>query len=459
MAKHILLINPWIHDFAAFDLWLNPLGLLYIGAILEKGKYKVSIVNCLDRSDPHGRKGNEKNYGCGNFFSQEIEKPSFFKHIPRRFKRYGITPETFHQKLLSLPRPDAICVTSTMTYWYPGVFEAIGISKSLYPSVPIILGGIYATLCYEHAVKNSGADYVIKGAGELVVLKLVDQICGNNHDYDAFAASIGNDLRPAYNLLHTPFSPLKRGDGGVFPFSVSMLTSRGCPFSCTYCASHLLQSTFKRRQPEKVVDEIRHYVNNLGVKDIAFYDDAMLVDPQAHIIPILKMIIKKGITARFHTPNGLHLRYIDTQLARLLKRANFKTIRLGFESVNPRIQGNSDNKITNEQLKDALDNLRSAGFNAEEIGVYIMIGLPDETYEEIEDTMLFVNKCGGRIKIAQYSPIPGTEEFKKLQIKYPALEDEPLLHNNSVYPFANETLTFDKYEKFKEFARTLNESV
>lgn len=443
MTKHILLINPWIHDFAAFDLWLKPLGLLYIGAVLEKSGYKVSLINCLDRS---GQKGRNKKYGCGNFFSQEIEKPPFFRHIPRRFKRYGIAPEIFRQKLLSLPEPDIICATSAMTYWYPGVFEAIRISRAIYPSVPIILGGIYATLCYEHAVKNSGADYVIKGAGEITVLKLVDSICGNNRDYEAVAASINNDLRPAYNLIENPVS-------------VSMLTSRGCPFSCTYCASRLLQSTFKRRHPEKVVLEIEYYVNTLGVKDIAFYDDALLINPQAHIIPILKMIIEKGITVRFHTPNGLHLRYINIEVARLLKMANFKTIRLGFESASARRQNDSDNKTTTVQLAEALNNLRSAGFDSKEMGVYIMMGLPDETYEEIAETMLFVNKCGGRIKTAQYSPIPGTLDFEKALKKYPLLKDEPLLHNNSAYPLANESLDFYKYEKLKEFARTLNESI
>ncbi|HHT9124780.1 MAG TPA: B12-binding domain-containing radical SAM protein [Candidatus Brocadiia bacterium] len=449
MNGHILLINPWIHDFAAYDLWLKPLGLLYIGALLEKSGYKVSIINCLDRSGLHGCGGKEKSYGCGNFFAQEIEKPPFFKHIPRRFKRYGITPEIFRQKLLSAsggPEPDVICVTSAMTYWYPGVFEAIKISKSVYPSVPIILGGIYATLCHEHAIKYSGADYVIKGAGELEVVKLVDSICGNKHDYEF----IDSDLRPAYNLLEKFVS-------------VSMLTSRGCPFRCTYCASHFLQSTFKRRQPEKVVDEIEHYVNNLGVKDIAFYDDALLVNPQGHIIPILKMIIKEGIAVRFHTPNGLHLKYIDIQLAHLLKMANFKTIRLGFESSNVRRQNDSDNKTTNEQLAEALNNLRSAGFDSEEIGVYIMMGLPDETYEEILETIVFVNKCGGRIKTAQYSPIPGTLDFEKALKKNPLLKDEPLLHNNSTYPLANEStsdgLTFDKYEKLKSFANKLNVSL
>lgn len=446
MTKHILLINPWIHDFAAFDLWLKPLGLLYIGALLEKRGYKVSIVNCLSRSDAHGWKDSEKRYGCGKFFAQEIEKPSFFKHIPRRFKRYGITPEIFHQRLLSLPEPDAICVTSAMTYWYPGVFEAIKISRSVYPSVPIILGGIYATLCYEHAVKNSGADYVVKGAGESAVGGLVDQICGSSHDDASVAKFLNNDLMPAYNLL-----------GNLV--SVSMLTSRGCPFSCTYCASRLLQSTFKRRQPEKVIDEIRHYVNNLGVKDIAFYDDALLVDPQAHIIPILKMIIREGIIARFHTPNGLHLRYIDIQVSRLLKEVNFKTIRLGFESANAQRQNDSNNKTTNEQLAEALDNLRSAGFTSEEIGVYIMMGLPDETYEEIVDTLVFVNKCGGRIKTAQYSPIPGTLDFEKASKKYPLLKDEPLLHNNAIYPLANESLDFNKYEELKGFANKLNMSL
>jgi len=104
------------------------------------------------------------------FFAQEIEKPLIFKDIPRRFKRYGILPDEFLSKLNGLPEPLLVCVTSHMTYWYPGVFETTRVVKKDFPSVPIALEGIYAGLCHKHAKDNSDADYVVKGPGEFKVL-------------------------------------------------------------------------------------------------------------------------------------------------------------------------------------------------------------------------------------------------------------------------------------------------
>jgi len=69
-----------------------------------------------------------------------------------------------------------ICITSEMTYWYPGLFKTIEIIRKFFKGVPIILGGIYAALCHEHAMRHSGADFVFKGGGEWKVLKLISEL-------------------------------------------------------------------------------------------------------------------------------------------------------------------------------------------------------------------------------------------------------------------------------------------
>ena len=114
----VLLINPWIYDFAAFDLWAKPLGLLYIGESLRRKRVEVAIIDCVGASD--GRK-----YGTGRFRKQEVPKPKALQSIPRRYSRYGISEEAFLDQLGSLPRPDAVLVTAMMTYWYPGAFRVI----------------------------------------------------------------------------------------------------------------------------------------------------------------------------------------------------------------------------------------------------------------------------------------------------------------------------------------------
>ena len=95
------------------------------------------------------------------------------------------------------------------------------------------------------------------------------------------------------------------------PFA-ALLTSTGCPFSCAYCASGYLNSRRRLRSPDRIVEEIRFWNSRYGVRDMVFYDDALLVDSECHAIPLFEKIIACGLgkTVRFHTPNAVHIREI-----------------------------------------------------------------------------------------------------------------------------------------------------
>lgn len=450
MTNNILLINPWVHDFTAFNLWAKPLGLLYIGSTLQHFGYRVVMIDCLhDYEYPY----KQQLYGKRSYYSQKIDKPSVFCDIPRTFKRYGMPQDEFISKLENLEKPLMVCVTSHMTYWYPGVFETINIIKTILPSVPIALGGIYATLCREHAIENSGADYVIEGAGELTVLQLADNLSGKLRNYDNFSVWIEDEMLPAYELY-------QKLD------SVSVITSRGCPYRCSYCASSLFEPKFRFRRIENVVDELEKYVKRMGIEDIAFFDDALLADPKRHMIPILEMLIKKGIRSRFHTPNGIHPKYIDRQLAGLLLMAGFRTIRLGFEGVSTTIQKASSNKVNCSEIENALVYLREAEeesvlYNEEnnsfcDVGVYILIGMPGQTVEEVIDSIEYVNRLGAKIKLAEYSPVPGTEEFQNASRLCPQIVSEPLYHNKSTFATVGMGVDYVAFDEVKVMAKRLN---
>jgi len=124
MKPHILLVNPWIHDFAAYDFWAAPLGLLSLGGVLRHHGVKVSYLNCLDRFHPRAPKTDPASRcGRGPYLKTKIPNPKGLGGIPRTYSRYGIPPEWLREDLRSIPRPDLILVTSLMTYWYPGVQE------------------------------------------------------------------------------------------------------------------------------------------------------------------------------------------------------------------------------------------------------------------------------------------------------------------------------------------------
>jgi radical SAM superfamily enzyme YgiQ (UPF0313 family) len=435
-SPHILLINPWITDFAAYNFWIKPLGLLYIASLLRVNGFRVSLVDCLDFYVKR------KEYGDGKFYKTKVEKPLSLKSIPRNYSQYGIPEEMLLKRLSFIEeKPDLIGITSGMTYWYLGVFKLIEITKKFFQDVPIILGGIYVALCYEHAKKHSGADIVFKGGNEWEALRLISELTHFELRIDNCELKIDDFPYPAFDL----YPQLDY---------VCISTSKGCPYRCTYCATPVLTKGFIRRDPLKVAEEIEYWITHCPVNNITFYDDALLVEPSKHIIPILKEVIQRGIKCNFHTPNALHIREIDEEVGHLLFQSRFKTIRLGFETSNEAMQSETGGKVDNQEFKRAVKNLKRAGYSEEEIGVYIMVGLPGQRVGEVEESIAYVTETGARPILVEYSPIPHTPLFEKAnQMSSFDLENEPLFHNNSILPCQWEGFTLDDYNRVKDELR------
>jgi radical SAM superfamily enzyme YgiQ (UPF0313 family) len=423
MAR-VLCINPWIYDFAAYNMWIEPLGLLTVAGVLRQAGHDVALVDCLDRNHPDALTPQSRRdaYGCGRFTKVEVPKPGVLAHVPRHWGRYGLPIQVFETELDAQLRPDAVLVTSLMTYWYPGPFEAIRRVKARWPDVPVALGGVYATLCADHARTASGADAVLTGPGEMKALQWVNAVTGESRT----PATPLHDILPAHDL--------RRPQGFV-----AVRTSQGCPFHCPYCAVHQLSPAgFLPRPPERVVDEIAWCAEALGARDVAFYDDALLANAAHHIHLILDSTIERGLGVRFHTPNGLHARFIDRQLALKMRRAGFVTVRLGLETADPDDQWRDGAKIDDARFARAAQALFEAGFSAREVAAYVLIGRPGQSVDKVRATVAFAHQLGVQVRTAQFSPIPGTAEWQAAVAAGCATDDaDPLLHNNSIYPCAD----------------------
>ena len=442
MKKNVLLVNPWIYDFAAYDLWLAPLGLLSLAASLRKNGYGIRMVDCLRRSvhaSPLPRMEKRPRRfpaGHGHFFKEPIPKPPALHAIPKRYNRYGITEAEFLNGLQSIRKPELIFVTSMMTYWYPAVFDTIRILKGVFPGVPVILGGNYVTLCHEHA-KKAGADLLVSGEGEPQLPDILKKFLGYDIIFEVDPANLDSYPYPAYDLYKDQEQ-------------ISIMTSRGCPFRCTYCASYLINPYYRRRDPIKVADEIAYWHEGFGIRHFSFYDDALLIDPEGMAIPLLKEIIRRGVNCQFHCPNGLHLREVTPELARLMFQASFRTIRFGFETADVQRQLNTGGKVTTEHLERAMAYLREAGYAPEDIGIYLLCGLPGQTAIEVYEAINHVKRCGARPIIAEYSPIPGTALWDaSIEASPHPIAEEPLFHNNSLLPCRSSLLTFEMYQDLK----------
>ncbi len=434
--KSVLLVNPWIYDFAAYDFWSKPLGLLYIGSILDKLGYDVQLIDCLDRFHPDIKhqiepdKPTFQSDGSGKFPRQEIAKPEALKHIPRKYCRYGMAPETVFQQFSSLEqKPDVILATSFMTYWYPAVKDMVDLLRTFFPDVPVVLGGIYATLCPEHARHVVQPDVVITGEGEIPAVRTVARLTGGPGA--DFCYSNLDDLPfPLYGL----YKELQ---------SIALLTSRGCPNRCSFCASRNIVNGYRRRLPENVFDELCWH-RRLNVHNIAFFDDALLHQPNLLIKPLLRKVVEHKMNVNFHTPNGLTPRFIDAELAELFFKSGFKTIRLSFETSNTRRQRDMSSKVTVFECEKALSYLEQAGYNRKDIGVYVLMGLPGQDLQEVWDSVQCVHDLGARICMASFSPIPATPEWQRaVDTGLWSESNDLLLTNSTVFPLWSQTVGYN----------------
>ncbi len=434
---HALLIFPPVYDFALFDLFVRPYSLLKLGRWLSDAGYEVTMINSLDYRESYTKSGLKKPVrranGTGKFFRRVVPTPPALHTEQRPYARYGIPREALEKQIGSV-NPDIILVGSGMTYWYPGVREVVSLAKMIHPRTPVVVGGIYATLCPEHARRTMEADEIVTGDA-----------------YPALAQLLAASKLPVPASAPTEDYLL---DPSHYYDACVVRLHAGCVFHCSYCASHKLCGGFRPGDPEHLARQVELIHRRFGINTFAFYDDALLAQRHTGIIPFLTGIIETGITLDFYVPNGLHITYLDESLAALMKKAGFSEVRFGFESARAGFHREYGPKHEVSMLEHAVHCLRSGGFAASEIAVYVLAGLPGQYPEEVEESIRFAATLGLLVYVAQYSPIPYTGLWSK-SVKQSgfALEEEPLTHNNTLFPLQGERFSLQDLQKLKGLAQ------
>jgi radical SAM superfamily enzyme YgiQ (UPF0313 family) len=394
----ILLVNPPIYDFAVYDFWMKPLGLLYLSNILKKEGHEVYLLDATNRFDSYFKNTESDAFGRGKIEYKKIKKPEILKDIPGKFKRYGLPSDVIKKRIEEL-NPEIVMLSCSMTYWYPGLIELKEIIKELGLNSILILGGIYASLLPEHA-KSIGFDKIYSGKQKSI--KEVDvNIPDNFRDF------------PAPDYSH--YSNLDYA---------CLCTSLGCPFDCPYCASSFLYGKKENKEVGQVVEEIYYLYKERGINKIAFYDDALLI-PQERFIGLCEKIVEKNMNISFFTPNGLHSRFISADVARVMYKAGFKEPRISLETSDESLQKKLYMKTSNFEFVKAVENLVAAGYEKKNIFTYLLAGVPGMSFESVEKSIDYVSKKGIKISLAEFSPIPGTKMEETLP--------DPLLTNNTVF--------------------------
>jgi len=402
--RNVLLINPPIYDFSDFKLeYSQPTGLLRISSLLKKKGAVATLIDCME-----------------SFEKQCIHSFCYRDNNLLPKYHFGMSLRILEEKLLNVPEPEEVYITSFATYWYESTRDTISLIRKIYPNAIIIVGGIYPTLMPEHANLILGADIIVAGKIE-----------------DANTQPI--DLTH-YNL----------------PKYLGIKPSSGCPNNCGYCAqSSINKGKMVFQNPKKICDEIEYWHNTKGINQVYIFSENFLLNKR-HFIDILTEIVKRNLKIRIGAPKGMEPRLLDESLLELMKEAGWKGIRLALET-----KSEEHRKKLNRLYNDTYDYERAikfatdTGFDTSEIGTFLLYGTPEENIDDIIETAEYIHSFGSYIIPMAFTPVPGSFIFSKYEH---ILRKRKLIeYMGRLYPFAEYNgYKYEDYLKLEKYFSELN---
>jgi len=346
---------------------------------------------------------------------------AFLKKYGHEVKVYddGLRNECSLQDSVKEFSPGLVGITS-FSYCYDYALDCINTVKSHF-NIPVVLGGPHVSVAKGSVFEDSAVDFAIKREGEYSLLELANRLEERNADF----SGVGNLLwRKKGVIVENPDNPfLDDLDNLPFPdyslfdvkqyfctehHSTPLVTSRGCPYSCTYCSTLLsMGKIFRKRSAENVVGEIKQRFNE-GYREFDVNDDCFSLDIE-RANKICDLVIDEGLDVKFQCYNGLRVDRVNLDLLKKMKRAGFYFLAFGCESGNQKILNNIKKSITLEQVRNAVKWSKEAGIDS---CVNFIIGHPTETYKEALDTLNFAKSLDcNYVNFSNLIPYPGTEAY------------------------------------------------
>lgn len=458
-----------------------PLNLLYLATyVRDRGGYQAALVDGENVSVPE-LKGLEA----------LAQDPEVVMHqgIPRMVKiledpQHAFWEET--ERRIVAENPDLVGITCNS-----GNMDTarILVGRLKRRGVPVILGGSHPTVLPEQSLNYTGADMAAIGEGEITLVRVMDALTGKGSFSDIPSLAWRKDnkiiVNPRADLI-AEIDSLPIPDRSFINrseyFGEVLLTGRGCPFNCAYCASRniwgrkvrmrsvgsiveelqILKRSAESEQPsEHAADNNLHgeepFDSRPGRWVVKVVDDTFTVN-RKRTLELLDEIIAAGLNC-FEFTGGVRADSLDEALVAKMRAANFRRVTLGVESGSPRILKKIRKGETNEDVKKAVRLLRAAGIRSH---AFFMIGLPDETLEDVElSKNLILDVQPDHVEINMVTPYPGTDIFAKLIPEDPAKIDRWYRWFHQGMATHSDRLGFDldrAYEDFLAFAREYHAS-
>ncbi len=367
---NVLLIHPgsggieFAENFQVpINPYLPPLGILYLGSILEENDHKVNVIDL----------------NAEKFSKDDCKK------VLNNFDAVGMTTYCH-----SFEQDNSLKISKMI--------------KDIDPSIPLILGGPHGSLLPKQSLIDYNADICVRGRGETVIYPIIEALNGNGK-----MASIPNIYyREGNKIAHTKFKAIKvnyddlhyparhlvdKYDYGYLNGKklakgrlTSIITSRGCVNRCNFCNIHAYIPNCTYRSVEKIKKEIED-IYNKGYETLTFVDDNFMIKKKT-VNEIMDFIIKNDFNFRIWI-FGARIDAAERSLFEKMRHAGTDIINFGIESGSQKVLNFYNKRLTISQIKYAINLSKEMGFLT--TGTF-MIGAPIETKEDINKTIKFSNQ-------------------------------------------------------------------
>lgn len=402
ILKVLLIYPPSSSNSYGKPIVVPPLGLAYIGAVLEKAGYKVEILDTI-----------ALNWRNPVKIKDRIHLDQKWRDISDKIKR---------------SKPDVVGISSPFSCQSENAHKVAELVKAYDTDVPVVMGGAHPSTLPERVLQDQNVDYVVIGEGEATMLNFLERWSNGTpmNDIDGFAYKESGEIvvcpkkkfieeidslpLPARHLL--PMSEYFRAKAAHGPQLMrspftSMITSRGCPFNCVFCSIHNIWGRkWRARSPENVLLEIEHLIDTYNIREVHFEDDNLTLDKR-RMEKICDMILERGLDVRWTTPNGVAIWTLDRNLLKKMKKSGCYELCFGIESGDPKTL-----KFIGKPVD--LTYARKVIRWANEVGIwthgFFVIGFPYESKASIDRTLIFAVESD--LDFASFfiaTPLPGTK--------------------------------------------------
>ncbi|MEX2681064.1 MAG: radical SAM protein [Candidatus Sigynarchaeota archaeon] len=352
------------------------------------------------------------------------------------------------KKVIRSFKPDIMGITA-VTVQASFVEDVARIGKDLQEDLLTVFGGVHASALVEKSLREMPSiDVIVSGEGEVTFLEIcslraqISSIPNREIIFKTFKDVAGIGIREEYGsgMWTSPARPLiKYLDLLPFPSrellqnniyrplfvnyktlpSTGILSSRGCPYNCSFCSKAVFKNSFRLRSPHNVLDEMKTCEKQFGMRDFRFFDDAVTINKK-WLKTFCKLLIDEG--SRFSWNAFSRVSDVSYPLLRLMKDAGCYHVKYGVETGSPLILQKMQKKTTLQQARDAIKNTERAGL--ESIANFIL-NYPGESMQSINKTIAFAKELNPTYaQFFMLKPLPGSRLYME------ALSRNTIMHEN-----------------------------